>query len=168
MGNITDAFLRPIKFVYRFGLFSGLNTFIKINIGKNEITVQPKGIKYPLLLRNKTSDLPTFEQIFISEEYNIKIPIVPQNIIDCGANIGLATVYLKNRYPLSKIIAVEPDESNFIMLKKNTKQYNNIECLQNGVWNKPANLQVVDTLGLGENWSFMTNEIHDKTENSIK
>jgi FkbM family methyltransferase len=42
-----------------------------------------------------------------------------------------------------------------------------VQCLQNGVWNKSANLQVVDKLGLGEHWSFMTDEVPFKTENSI-
>jgi FkbM family methyltransferase len=137
MKNVNKAiedFLMPIKYIYRFGLFSGLQTYIKIRTGKGEIKVQPKVVRQPILLRSNTSDIPTFVQIFISEEYDIKIPIIPQNIIDCGAN---------------------------------TKQYDNVQCLQNGVWNKSANLQVVDKLGLGEHWSFMTDEVPFKTENSI-
>src|ERR1700756_4705148 len=97
--------VRLLKYIYRFGAFAGFKAFINSNKKDGNIPVQIPSAKYPVWLRAKTSDIPTFEQIFISQEYDIKIPITPKNIIDCGANIGLATVYLKNRYPAAKVIS---------------------------------------------------------------
>jgi len=160
--------VRLLKYIYRFGVFAGFKTFINSNKKSGNIPLHIPTAKNPIWLRAKTSDIPTFEQIFISQEYDIKIPITPESIIDCGANVGLASVYLKNRYPLAKIISVEPDTENFAMLQKNTSMYNDIHCLKNGVWNKAADLNVVDKLGLGESWALMVDEVKEKTENSIR
>ncbi|HPA07586.1 MAG TPA: FkbM family methyltransferase [Methanoregulaceae archaeon] len=64
-----------------------------------------------------------FHEIFIKQEYK---DFKPDNdsplIFDCGANVGLATIYFKKFYPNSKIFAFEPDEEIFALLKKNTIQ----------------------------------------------
>ena len=51
-------------------------------------------IPHPIYLRNKTSDIPTFDQIFFKLEYDILLEWSPKVIIDAGANIGLAAVFL--------------------------------------------------------------------------
>jgi len=69
-------------------------------------------------LRNKFYDTAIFSQIFIYEELNFDLPSEPKTILDCGANTGLATLYFKFKYPQTKIISVEPEQSNFTLLKK--------------------------------------------------
>jgi len=44
-------------------------------------------------------------------------------IIDCGANIGCASVWFATQYPKARILAVEPDPDNFRMLVRNSKPY---------------------------------------------
>lgn len=61
-------------------------------------------------LRKNTTDYDTFEQVFLQQQYAIRIPFVPQFIIDGGANIGLASAYFAHRFPAATIIAVEPDK----------------------------------------------------------
>ncbi|MEI7652768.1 MAG: FkbM family methyltransferase [bacterium] len=58
-------------------------------------------------------------EIFIANEYYFHSRKKDPVIIDCGANIGLATLYFKSLYPASKIYAFEPDEAAFHMLKEN-------------------------------------------------
>ena len=41
-------------------------------------------------------------------------------ILDIGANIGCASLWFKEHYPSSKIVAVEPDSRNFEVLKCNS------------------------------------------------
>lgn len=68
-----------------------------------------------------------FREIFVQEEYQY-FSTASNNpvIVDCGANIGMATLYLKWRYPNATIHSFEPDPSAFSMLERNIKA-NNLE-----------------------------------------
>jgi FkbM family methyltransferase len=57
-------------------------------------------------------------------------------IIDCGANIGLSVIYLKQLFPDAKIIAFEPDGRNFDLLKRNVESFNlsDVEVRKEAVW----------------------------------
>lgn len=60
------------------------------------------------------------KEIFIEEIYKQTFKRSPY-IIDCGANIGLSVIYLKQIAPDAKIIAFEPDKINFRLLNSNLK-----------------------------------------------
>lgn len=121
--------------------------------------------KYPILLRNNTTDVCVFYQVFLAKSYEIFYGIEPKVIIDCGANIGLSAIYFKNRFPEAKIIAIEPEISNFELLKKNTEKYNNIFCIKSGVWNKSTNLVIKDRSN--GNWGFVIEEANCKSSDTI-
>jgi FkbM family methyltransferase len=53
-------------------------------------------------------------------------------------------VFYANRYPEAKIISVEPERSNFEMLKKNTALYPNIVAVQAALWKESAQLTIFD------------------------
>ena len=112
-------------------------------------------LSFPIFIRRKSSDLLTFHQILTFKEYDVNLGFKPKIIIDAGANIGLATVYFTNKYPDAKIIAIEPESSNFEMLKKNSENYKNI-LLQKRALSNESNLvlNVIDK-GFG-NWGFIT------------
>lgn len=127
---------------------------------KNKLlSAKIKNTKLVIYLRNNPYDTQVFTQIFMRDELDIIFKKDPEFIIDGGANIGLATLYLKNKYPKAKIIAVEPERSNFELLKKNTKDYPEISCLNYGIWNKTCRLQIIDK-GDG-NASFITKELSE-------
>ena len=84
---------------------------------------------------------------------------MPKIIVDGGANIGLASIYLKNKYPEATIFSVEPDRSNFEILLKNTNAYKNIICYNNGIWNKNAKLKIINKNAGNE--SFVVKEINN-------
>jgi FkbM family methyltransferase len=130
------------------------------------ITTNLREIGEPFYLRNKTTDIPAFYDVFTEKEYDINLINDPKTIIDCGANIGLSTVFFKNKYPEATLIAVEPELSNYQLLVKNTQNFPDVHCLNYGVWNKSAILDVQD-VGLG-NWGFVTNEVMVETEKTIK
>lgn len=82
-----------------------------------------------------------FREIFVHEEYGYFTykndnPV----IVDCGANIGIATLYLKWKFPNAVIHSLEPDPSAFAMLQKNivnnnlrdVNLYNNAAMPQEG------------------------------------
>lgn len=60
-----------------------------------------------------------FEEIFIFETYAVSNENVPENIIDCGSNIGLSVLYFNRLYPQSRILAFEPDADTFALLNEN-------------------------------------------------
>jgi FkbM family methyltransferase len=75
------------------------------------------------------------KEIFIDKIYSLKLPDHPY-IIDCGANIGLSVIYMKKNYPNAEIVAFEPDDLNFKILKKNidASGYLNINLRNEAVW----------------------------------
>ncbi len=74
--------------------------------------------------------------------------------MDAGANIGLSSIYFANKYPKARIIAIEPEISNYKLLEKNIMPYKNISALNVALWNKNERISLVDP-GLGK-WGFMT------------
>jgi FkbM family methyltransferase len=74
-------------------------------------------------------------EIFVDEIYSVNLPSRPF-IIDCGANIGMSVIYLKERFPDAEIVAFEPDEKNFELLSKNVAsfQLNHVTIRQEAVW----------------------------------
>ena len=158
------SFIKTLRsYLYHYRLYgtSGIKYLNKIRNGsKGElIEMQLNNIAHPLYLRNQTSDIPTFNQIFFRKEYEIQhAPLVdPSVIIDCGANIGLAAVFFANKYPSSKIYSIEPELSNYEMLVKNTEEYPQITPIHAAIWNKNGKLQIGDS-GQG-NWGFFTKEV---------
>lgn len=109
---------------------------------------------FPFFLRIPSSDTKVFQQIFESGDYDFNLTRIPNVIVDAGANIGLASIYLANKFPYSKIIAIEPEENNYEILKQNVEQYANIIPVRAALWHIDTILNVVD-IGRGE-WSYMT------------
>lgn len=60
-----------------------------------------------------------FKEIFKEEVYKFNTEKYNPTILDCGANIGLSIIFFKRLYPLAKIIAFEPDEDIFGVLRFN-------------------------------------------------
>jgi FkbM family methyltransferase len=77
-------------------------------------------------------------------------------IIDAGANIGLTSVVYANRYPEARVIAIEPEVSNFQLLKENAASYPNIELVHGALWKENTKLRILDP-GSGS-WAFRTQE----------
>jgi FkbM family methyltransferase len=118
------------------------------------LQVNRSDIKFPFFLRVPSSDVPTFEQIFIRQEYDFDVKRNPKIIVDAGANIGLASIYFSNKFPDAKIIAIEPEESNLEILRRNIASYENIILVCKALWHENTRINLVDP-GLGK-WGFMT------------
>lgn len=114
---------------------TGLKLYVqKKNVFSPYIRFNLPELNETIYLRHNTSDVKTFDKIFLDEEYDMSLDHPPGVIIDAGANIGAASIYFANKYPKAKIISIEPEKSNFQMLLKNTAPYKNISCLQKALW----------------------------------
>src|SRR4051794_1523575 len=64
----------------------------------------------PLFVRRNTTDMWTFDQIFVDHEYRCIDHLKNiRTIVDAGANVGYSSAYFLSRFPDVRIIAVEPD-----------------------------------------------------------
>src|SRR5580704_16191437 len=96
----------------------------------------------PLYFRCGSSDLANFDQIFDQQEFALPLSQPPARILDLGAYVGYATVYLTHRFPGAEITCCEPSTANFKVLALNTSPYPRIRRLNGAVWSKPARLSV--------------------------
>jgi FkbM family methyltransferase len=167
MGVVKRIIRRAPAFYDRFG-WKGLSILLRQKMQPKNILqfTYPKLFKYPIYLRKGSSDFPVFESVLMAGCYDIDYGHSPKVIFDCGANIGLTSVFYANRFPSAKIVAIEPEDANFKLLKKNTENYPNIRLYQNGIWNKSVNLLVEDT-GQGS-WAFSLREVPDKTPGTVR
>lgn len=107
-----------------------------------------------------SSDFSVFKTVIIEEQYNLDYNINEQNqitIIDGGANAGYTTIFYKDKYPTSKIIAIEPFDGNFEILNQNVRINNLTEVYteKNALWFEDSDL-------------FLNFNFRDSREHSVR
>jgi len=96
-------------------------------------------------IRGKSVDFAVFNSIFALGEYDFEIDFDPEVILDAGANTGASAVYFHHRYRGARIIAIEPEQTNFDLLVKNTAPYQNITCIRGAIYGEDTSLKISDT-----------------------
>ena len=117
----------------------------------------PPQTVHPLSFRPGTSDFEVLRQVFVEEQYGDAIPAgtASATIIDCGANAGYSSAYFLGRYANSRVIAVEPEPSNYELCKANLQAYGDrAKVLAVGVWSSCCDLVIENPLMSREKWSF--------------
>lgn len=145
---------RWTRYIKQFGIIKGSRLFYSVYLKRRSgnFTVIVPGIREPIHIRPRTSDLATFSQIFTSNEYDLPLDIRASLIIDGGANVGYTTVYFANRFPGARIIAIEPEPSNVAMLRRNTAAYPNVVVLDAAIWKRGGTVSIENPAD--EKWAF--------------
>ena len=156
---------RIYQYINKFGLYYGLISFFNVRRAKSKdmLSFKVPGLKENIFLRRKSSDFFVFEEIFIEERYKLSTHQEIKYIVDAGANIGLAALYFTKLFPSAKIICIEPEASNFEILKKNTINYPNIIRYHAGLWNKKCFLKIINAEDAS--WAFIVEETPTKKNN---
>ncbi len=163
--NITNGVQKKIKFLLA-------NPYKEVNV--NWITLKyykhlPAGkIRVHKLFNNNLffysapELLHGLKEIFIDKIYKQYLVENPY-IIDCGANIGMSVIYMKQQFPQAEIIAFEPDETNFNLLNKNITSfgYSNVLLYKEAIWNENTTLQFSNESSMGSKIEI------DTTSNTI-
>lgn len=157
--NIWDL----IKLYAPSGFFFGMPISVKISkLGKTVFYI-----------RKKTTDVKLLKLVIGQNEYGFlyETPYLDaikkaNYILDCGANIGIFTRLCRNINPNAQIVAVEPDNRNFVMLKKNNECDNRVLCHEGGIWNRDAKLKVC--IGKSGEWGITVKETNDESDYSVK
>lgn len=117
--------------------------FLPAQQGQHRILVSSRqgAFRRTVALRQDSSDLSTFEQIFADTHYNHRrltradeitrmyetmAAEAQPLILALGANVGLSPLYFAKNWPAASILAVEPDPQNFRLLCENTAGVDNI------------------------------------------
>ena len=118
----------------------------------------------PVKGRYGTSDLDVFMQIFVREEHAWVRALTPKAndmlILDCGANVGYASIFFLRLFPRAMVIAIEPDAENFAVLRVNLENYETrVKLLQAGVWSHKTPLDFgLQPFRDGKHWSRQVRE----------
>jgi len=126
------------------------------------IETRVAGTDIRLLVRLGTSDVSVFNGIYCWREYDWEFQKPPRVIVDAGAYTGLSSVFFAMRYPESQIIAIEPSDSNFEVLVRNSERFKNIKPVHAALWVQPGWLTVADP-GRGA-WGLQVKENRDMTD----
>lgn len=119
-----------------------------------------------IIVRLGTTDVAAFEHVFVNEEYGFSLAQPPSIIVDAGANVGMSAAYFALRYPTARIFAVEPELSNFKILKKNAQLFPQIIPINAALWNREGSVQVLDNGG--GHWGMRAVEARAPTEMCVR
>jgi FkbM family methyltransferase len=193
IANVVESFLwRAVVFAGDFrvfglsalwlGIFPGMGFLIRRS-GREGVAKKIK-VKSPagsLYIRLLSSDTPTLRAVYVKQVYDIsnypqdkyltdyyesavnsgKTPL----IIDCGANIGLAACWFAQKFPKAKIIAIEPEASNYSLLCRNTEPYKNVHCLNGAILDHNSNVMISNPSA--EHWAFQVAELPAQSAGGI-
>lgn len=154
---VRNRFLRHLKEAEICVQVSGVRSLVPFSanliVGRPEyLTVRSRNLKGPVFLRLHTSDALTYRDTFIDKEYQFDLDFAPRTVVDAGANCGLTAIFYANRYPKAKIIAIEPEASNFEALMKNVSAYPQITAIRAALWNQDGEVDLFSGWPRTANW----------------
>jgi FkbM family methyltransferase len=82
-----------------------------------------------------------YREIFARQYYHFVASTTSPVILDCGANVGMASIYFKWLYPNSRIRAFEPDPTTFGLLQRNLNANRlDVEAYNCALWDEYGEL----------------------------
>jgi FkbM family methyltransferase len=84
-----------------------------------------------------------YREIFVLGTYYFTTGNREPVILDCGANIGIATLFFKSLFPAATILCFEPDPASFKLLKKNVcrNALKNVTLYNLALWDTNSQVQ---------------------------
>jgi FkbM family methyltransferase len=136
---------QDLRYISRFGLGAGLQA-ARLRTGRGSLVrLRIPGIAHPVWARRGTSDVATFDEVFVAREYQLPFPdFAPRHALDLGANVGYASVAFAARWPEARILAVEPSGQNLALLNMNIRPWRHVVALQAAVWSQPARVRIAN------------------------
>lgn len=113
-----------------------------------------------ITVRHGTTDTEVFRQVFRQGEYDLsKLGRMKQVtgwyeeilaagrtplIIDAGANIGAASLWLARQFPLARLIAVEPEPANAALCRRNLAHNPRLSVREAAIGAVPGRIELVN------------------------
>jgi FkbM family methyltransferase len=128
--------------------------------GNLSVVTLPTGME--VAIRRNGSDVACFEQCLIQRQYEHAVQALKESdfgkndcIVDAGANVGYATIFLSQKFPGIRILAIEPDRNNFEMLLNNIERnkLHNVYPINGALWESNCRLKLDCSYRDGREWS---------------
>lgn len=171
--TLADRVLAFVKKVRKLGFRAAVTWARGRSTGRRQARVSLKGAGIDLLLRPGTSDWTVMEDVFVHGDYDIAqwprqagflrehyeailasgdVPI----IIDCGANIGCASIHFAQLFPKARVLAIEPEPDNFALLRANLSPFPLATPIRAAISDRVGTLFLQS--GDGQPWGWATVE----------
>ena len=160
--NIRFIRLSPNKSGKIFFYDKKISEFLRVEIRESIDSITADQVftynYYDLTFLRRYNDLLTAYDKIVSEK---KIPL----ILDCGANIGLSSLFFARDFPKAKVLAIEPEKNNFVMMKSNCKKFKNVKPLNAAIGSEVGYATIDDNFA--DNNAFITTR-NSKNKGDIK
>lgn len=99
-------------------------------------------LDYDLEYADLLSLCPQFHEIFVQRGLQFRTASASPRILDCGANIGVASLFFKRAYPGARITAYEADPELCAMTKRNLERNGagDVDVVQAALWTSNGNV----------------------------
>jgi FkbM family methyltransferase len=123
------AFGADVRSRLRLGLDFALSRFIGLIPFENRNLVREVRFRDDVKIRYRLNkgDLHSIREIWFENDYQLPFQNTSGVLLDLGANIGMASIWLVKKYAFQSVIAVEPDPRNVALVRENF-ELNGINC----------------------------------------
>lgn len=156
---------RILRYCHSYGVESIFRTCSYYTLGvPKELAVCPPNAHHPVRLRIGTTDRLIYRQVLLQGEYDFDMSFCPMTILDAGANIGTTSIYFAQKYPGARIVALEPEISNFSVLTRNVRPYSAVTPIRAALWNSDGEINVCEPRafdgipGVADKWGYSTSQ----------
>jgi FkbM family methyltransferase len=98
----------------------------------------------PVTIRLGWSDVGVWDEVVVRGEYDFDLPAAATAIVDAGANVGVTACWYAWRYPGCRVVAVEPEPSNFALLAANAARRPAVTAVRAAVWPASGTVRLLD------------------------
>ena len=166
MSRLYRLLAKSPNYVQRFGLAAGLRLLLGVERhlpahGSTIRSFRVPSLPGPVYLRDSISDHAVFWQCLVRCQYDTRGFVQHERlaaeyrhrfsrgqrplIVDCGANIGLASVWFADQYPEARIYAIEPDAENVALLERNVSPFRDrVVVLRGCIWDEHETLRIAN------------------------
>jgi FkbM family methyltransferase len=99
-------------------------------------------LDYDLQYSDLLSFCPQWDDIFVKRALDCRTTTAAPRILDCGANIGLASLFFKRQFPAARITAYEADPALYAMLQSNLRNNgaSDVDAVHAALWTSDGSL----------------------------
>ena len=156
------AFYAESKLVFDHAFRHGFTVQREGRLNRLHFTTPTLGT-IEVLLRRHTSDFAVFRQCLMHRQYEPLADLArsclgraPVTIVDAGANIGLAALFLARSFPGARVICIEPEPGNVRMCRTNLdlNGHQDATVVASALWDTEGPVQLSRGFRDGREWAF--------------